>query len=208
MEKKIILVGGGGHALFLLEALPRAENVAGYLSLAPSQSMTVEWLGTDSDAPSFKNDHLFHIAFVYAGLPLMKKRRLLIDKFEEMGVGFASIVAPSALVTRNSSVGEGSAVLNNAVINRAHLGRNVVVNTGAIVEHDCVIGSNSFIGPGAVMGGNVKIGENCFIGLGTRIKNGVTITDNISVGMGAIIDRDLTEPGIYHGIPLRFHPVK
>ena len=58
------------------------------------------------------------------------------------------------------------------------------------------------------MGGNVKIGENCFIGLGTRIKNGVTITDNISVGMGAIIDRDLTEPGIYHGIPLRFHPVK
>ncbi len=58
MEKKIILVGGGGHALSLLEALPRAENVAGYLSLAPSQSMTVEWLGTDSDAPSFKNDHL------------------------------------------------------------------------------------------------------------------------------------------------------
>lgn len=208
IDKKIIFAGGGGHALSLLEAIPDPEIVAGYLAPEMSPAMPLEWLGPDREAASLTGLHLFHVAFIYAGLPVMDRRRRLIRFFEETGADFASIVAQSAIVTRNSEIGDGCAVMNNAVVNRARLGRHVVVNTGSIVEHDCVIGSNSFIGPGAVLGGAVSVGEDCFIGLGARIKNGISIASGITVGMGAVVTRDLTKPGIYHGHPLKFFPLE
>ncbi len=206
-KNKIILAGGGGHALSLLEAAPLSD-FAGYLALAPSESMPLEWLGEDANlSPFVAKDYLFHMAFVYSGLPVMDKRRTLIERYEAAGAKFATIIAPTAIVTPNSRIDEGCAVLNGAIVNRATLHKNVVVNSGAIVEHDCVVGANTFIGPGAVIGGAVTIGEDCFIGLGAKVKNCVTIASGVTVAMGAIVTRDLLEPGIYHGTPLRRYPV-
>ena len=205
---KLVLVGGGGHALSLIEAFQDPDAIIGYTAPAMAANMPLDWLGDDSVSPILRENHKFHIAFVYAGLPLMDKRRRIIETYENFGADFFSIIADSAIVTRNASVADGCAILNRAVVNRASLGRHVVVNTGAIVEHDCEIGSNSFIGPGAVLGGAVKVGRDCFIGLGARLKNGISIAPDISIGMGAVVSDSLSEPGIYHGNPLRFHPLK
>lgn len=201
-HQKIILIGAGGHALSLAEFA--GENFAGYLAPSPNPDMPFPWLGDDSKAGSYPE---VHIAFVYAGLPLMQRRRTLIDYYEKSGAKFVSLISPTAIVTPSSRIEEGCAVMAGAIVNRASLGRNVVVNSGAIVEHDCTIGDNTFIGPGAVIGGFTSIGENCFIGLGARIANNITIADNITIAMGAVVNRNLTEPGIYHGTPLRRFPL-
>lgn len=204
---KIVLAGGGGHALSILEMSDPAD-FAGYIALCPSEAMPLEWLGNDSAIKKLAREgYDFHMAFVYSGLPLMQKRRSLIEQYEREGAHFISLIAPTAIVTPNSHIGAGSAVLNGAIINRAVLKENVVVNSGAIIEHDCIIGSNSFIGPGTVIGGAVSIGEDCFIGLGAKIKNCVTIASGVTVAMGAVVTRDLLQPGIYHGTPLRLHKI-
>ncbi|MDE5883402.1 MAG: transferase [Muribaculaceae bacterium] len=207
LQNKIILAGGGGHALSLLEAAPLSD-FAGYLALAPADSMPLEWLGDDAETAALAaKGYLFHIAYVYSGLPVMEKRRKLIEQYEAAGARFATIIAPTAIVTPNTHISEGCAILNGAIVNRATLGKNVVVNSGAIVEHDCVVGANTFIGPGAVIGGAVTIGDDCFIGLGAKIKNCVRIASGVTVAMGAIVTRDLLEPGIYHGTPLRRYKI-
>lgn len=208
LKSKIILAGGGGHATSLLEA-SSVEDFAGYIALAPSDNIPLEWLGDDKVIASLASQgYLFHIAFVYSGLPVMEKRRKLIELYELAGAKFATIIAPTAIVTPHSHVAEGCAILNGAIVNKASLGKNVVVNSGAIVEHDCVVGANTFIGPGAVIGGAVSIGENCFIGLGAKIKNCIKIVSGVTVAMGAIVTRDLLEPGLYHGNPLRLYKLK
>ena len=207
--KGIILAGCGGHALSVAEAVTNPNFFAGYTALSPSPLMELEWRGDDSAVAALADeDYKFHVAFVYAGLPVMDKRKRLIQKYRDAGAEFVSVIAPTAIVTRHSSVGNGCAILNRAVVNRARLGENVIVNTGAIVEHDCVIGDNTFIGPGATIGGGVTIGEDCFIGLGANVMNGVTIASGVTVAMGATVNRDLTEPGIYHGSPLKLHRLK
>lgn len=198
----MILVGAGGHALSLAEFA--ASEITGYLDSKPNEALMFPFLGDDDEALKIAaNGETFHFSYIYSGLPVMEKRRQLIEKYKTWGCRFKSLVAPSAIVSRNSVIGEGSAIMQGAIINRAVVGENCVVNSGAIIEHDCVIGQNSFIGPGAVIGGFTVIGENCFIGLGARIANGVKIGSNISVAMGAVVMKDLTEPGIYHGSPLR-----
>jgi acetyltransferase EpsM len=37
------------------------------------------------------------------------------------------------------------------------VGKNVILNTGCIIEHECVLGDAVHIGPGAVLAGNVKL---------------------------------------------------
>lgn len=206
-DEKIVLAGGGGHALSLLEAIPDPDSVVGYTAPEPSPQMPIHHLGNDDAVESLSQQGLkFVMAFVYAGLPVMNRRRELIRFYENRGADFATVIAPTAIVTRNSKIGHGAAIMCGAIINRAVIGPHAVVNTGAIVEHDCIIGCNSFIGPGAVLGGAVTIGEDCFIGLGARIKNGVSIASGITVAMGANVTKNLTEPGIYHGHPLRCFP--
>ena len=201
-NQEVILVGAGGHALSLAEFA--GDVIVGYLANEPTPSMPVTFLGKDEDMERYvKEGYPFHIAFVYAGLPRMEARRRLIETYKEKGVEFVSLISPTAIVTPNSRIGEGSAVMAGSIINRAILGQNVIVNSGSIVEHDCIVGDNSFIGPGAVIGGFTSVGENCFIGLGARVGNGLKIGDNVTVAMGAVVTRNLMEPGIYHGSPLR-----
>lgn len=198
----MILVGGGGHALSLAEFA--SKEIDGYLAREDNPTMCFPWLGTDSEGPALAcKGQSFHIAFIYSGLPLMEERRKLIEGYQSSGCRFESLIAPTAIITPAAKIGEGCAIMQGAIVNRARIGDNCVVNSGAIIEHDCEIGSNTFIGPGAVVGGFTEIGANCFIGLGARIGNGLHIGDNITVAMGAIINKDLTEPGIYHGNPLR-----
>ena len=244
---KIVFAGAGGLALSLLEATPNPELVVGYTAPSPSEAFaapsdgvaassdalaTPKWLGTDADAEKLaRAGYLFHIAFVYHGLPVMATRRRLIEQYREAieraraespvaecssadssegspVSGFATVIAPTAIVTPHSTICEGAAILNGAIVNRAYIGEHSVVNSGAIVEHDCRIGSNTFIGPGVVMGGGVTVGDDCFIGLGSHVKNGVTIASGVTVAMGANVTRDLIEPGIYHGTPLRLHRLR
>lgn len=205
-SQEVILVGAGGHALSLAEFAE--SQISGYIAREANPELQSEWLGKDDAVTALVSEgKLFHMAFIYSGLPLMKARRELLDRYEKAGARFASLIAPTAIVTPRCKIGEGCAIMAGAIINRAKLDEHVVVNSGAIVEHDCRIGSNTFIGPGAVVGGFTTIGKNCFIGLGAKVSNGISISDNITVAMGAIVSRDLTEPGIYHGNPLRHYKI-
>ena len=39
------------------------------------------------------------------------------------------------------------------------IGKNCIINTGAIIDHDCLIKDHTHICPGVVIAGNVKIGK-------------------------------------------------
>lgn len=201
----VILVGAGGHALSLTEFYP---GIYGYLAMEPNPDLAAPLIGDDNDKEKFIHaGKLFHLAFVYAGWPVMSKRKALLEAYEKAGAKFVSLVAPTAIVTPHSIIGDGCAVMTGTIINRATLGPHVIVNSGAIVEHDCKIGRNTFIGPGAVIGGFCEIGENCFIGLGAKIGNNIKIGSDITVAMGAVVNKNLEKPGIYHGFPLRHFPL-
>lgn len=202
-DRRIILAGGGGHALSLIEAAPADCVFGGYLAPEPSCAFPLPYLGDDSAASALaEQGYLFHVSFIYAGHPCMEKRRALISFYNDIGVHFASIISPYAIVTPNSYIAPGCAIMNGAIINRSILLPHVVVNSGAVIEHDCTIGSNSFIAPGVVIGGGVEIGDNCFIGIGAVVRNCVRIAPGVTIAMGTVVTEDLNEPGFYRGFPL------
>ena len=83
------------------------------------------------------------------------------------------------------------------------IGENVVVNTGALIDHDCIIGRHCFISPGVNMCGTVSVGSAAFIGAGATILPGVEVPSGCVIGAGSVVTRSLAGKGIYVGNPAR-----
>lgn len=201
--KKIILVGGGGHALSVLEMAPNHDIFLGYCDNKETPSMPIKYLGTDEYVLSKYSPEEYDIlhAVVYTSEVNLILRSKLIKKFTKYKG--ASVVADTAVVTPNSKIGEGTVVLHKAVVNHASIGKHCIINTGVIVEHSVAIGDNVFLGTSAVVCGDAKIGNNVFIGAGSIIRDGVSICDGAIIGMGAIVISDITKSGVYVGTPAK-----
>ncbi len=76
------------------------------------------------------------------------------------------------------------------------IGDNVLINTGAQVDHHSVVGAHSHIAPGAILCGNVTLGECCFIGAGAIVVQGVTLDAGTFIPAGTLVcgQDDLRRP--------------
>lgn len=200
--KELVLIGAGGHARSLLQAV--AEQPAGYVAPAPAVSLELPWLGADDLflETCSPDESRIAVAMVSGRDGSMALRRSILDRYS--AYEFATVVAPTAWVAQSAVVGEGCQLMHGCFVNAATtLGPNCIVNTRAVVEHDCRLGSNVFVGPGAVICGNVTVGDDVFIGAAAAIRPGISICSGAVIGLGAAVVGDITEPGTYAGVPAR-----
>jgi bifunctional N-acetylglucosamine-1-phosphate-uridyltransferase/glucosamine-1-phosphate-acetyltransferase GlmU-like protein len=76
-----------------------------------------------------------------------------------------------------------------------------LVNTGAIVEHDCELGEGAHIAPGAVLAGGVRIGAGAMVGAGAVIRPGVAVGAGAIIGAGAAVLADVPPGATVAGVP-------
>ena len=203
INKKVILIGGGGHALSLLEMMNNFSMIEGYADIKPNSLLPLDYLGDDEYilkhySPDF---YKIHHALVYKDKVNLSLRKKMIELYRNYET--YSFIASSALVSSNSKVLAGSAIFERSVINRSSIGSNTIINTGSIIEHGCKVGNNVFIAPGTIIGGGVIINDNVFIGSGTIIRDDVTICNDAIIGMGSLVTRDILVPGKYYGRPIK-----
>lgn len=135
------------------------------------------------------------------------KRRAFVETAERMGFGFATIVHPSAHVSRTSSIGEGSVVGVGAIVaSHVRIGRHVLLNRGAIIGHHTEIGDVSSIMPGANIAGSCRIGAGSYVGIGAVILDHRTVGDGAVVGGGSVVTKDVPSNTQVVGNPAK--PVK
>jgi sugar O-acyltransferase (sialic acid O-acetyltransferase NeuD family) len=199
----VIVLGGGGHAR-VVAGIARRDGVlalAGYTDLHDRGPLDgLPYLGTD-DALAGRSapfELLLGVGLV-ANAPA---RWALYRDRRAAGLGFVRLVSRRASVAAETELGEGTVVLDFAVVNPgAVLGAACIVNTGAVVEHDCRLGDNVHVSPHATLCGGVTVGDHCLIGAGATIVPGVTIAAGCIVGAGAVVAADLAQSGTYLGAP-------
>jgi serine acetyltransferase len=83
------------------------------------------------------------------------------------------------------------------------LGNACIINSSAIVEHECLINSGVHIGPGAKLAGLVEVGDYSFIGMGAIILPRIKIGKHVIVGAGAVVTKNVTDNVTVAGNPAR-----
>jgi acetyltransferase EpsM len=204
----LVLIGGGEHARVVIDAARAGGvTVVGFVDPAPCdetvQRLEVSRLGNDGDAAVWAGRAQFILGVGTVGISPL--RREIVDRLDgSIGLRWASVVHPRAIVSPSAELGLGSLVMPGAVIGPgARVGAHVVINTGAIVEHDCHLGDFAQLGPGAVLGGGVRVGTGAYVGLGSRVRDHVVIGAHALVGMGAVVVAEVAAGACVVGIPAR-----
>lgn len=192
----LTLIGGGGHCRSLLPLLP-AGIKASYADPVDQPGIPLP----RNPLPDDQITGLLHIALALAPANSLSRRRALINTLQHRQ--FITLTAPSAIITQGSHIAPGCAIMHRAVINEATLEAHCIVNTGAIIEHDCKLDENVFVGPGAILCGGVTVGRDCIIGAGAIVLQGISIAPGAIIGAGATVVRNITIPGTYIGTPAK-----
>ena len=201
MKPKIVIFGAGGHTRTLIP-LVRSE---GYDILAIYDDSFKNGVDEKIDGISVigKIDDFKKEAKIILSYGEGEKRNMLINKFPDYILN-DNLIHPSAIIENSAKIEGLNQIFALVVINaQTIIGKNNIINTGAIIEHEVKIGGNNHISVGSVLAGMVEIGDYCFIGAGAVIIDKVKITDKVIIGANAVVIKNINEPGTYVGNPAR-----
>lgn len=202
---RLILLGGGGHCRAVINSLgtEQVRRIAGVLD--PHLTGDVlghPVLGGDEQLSLLLDHSEFLVTVGFA-----RDSRIRISIFRKLvGLGgrFATVTSPTAIISKRSQLGAGTAVLHGSVIGpQTSIGENCIVNTAAVVEHDVNVGDHSHISTGAIVNGGCRIGNSVLLGSGSIVMQGIHIADDVVCGAGSVVVNDILEPGVYVGCPAR-----
>ena len=71
----------------------------------------------------------------------------------------------------------------------------MLVDSGSIVEYDCVVGDHVHIATGARLANTETVGTGAHVGVGATVRQGITIGESAVVGAGAVVIRDVPAGG-------------
>jgi len=208
MSLPVIILGGGGHAKVLIEAIRlRSMTILGIIDADPAKIGTevsgVRIIGNDSVISRYGPETL-HLVNGIGSVHLPKTRTDVFKKFKAKGFTFATVIHPSAVVASDVVIGEGVQIMAGAVIQPgSRIGMNTIVNTRASVDHDCLIKDHVHIAPGVTLSGEVKVENGVHIGTGATIIQGVAIGKNSVIGAGSVVTGNIASDTEVAGVPAK-----
>jgi sugar O-acyltransferase (sialic acid O-acetyltransferase NeuD family) len=202
-----LILGAGGHARVLIDALRRQAPLVGYALLDADPKL---WTTLIMDVPIIGGDEYltrldaeyFIVGVGSTGSTAIRRR--LFEQAIAAGLRPQSVIHDRALIAEGAMIGPGAQILAGAIVNTgAELGRNVLVNTGAIVEHDCRIEDHAHVATGARLAGGVQVGLGAHIGIGAVVRQNQIIGSGAIVGAGAVVVDDVAPHTTVAGVPAR-----
>lgn len=199
MSKNVIIIGAGGHAKVIADIIIKnGDKVIGFLDdkKVGQKILGLSVIDTVDNVIKYIDNAEFII-----GIGSNYIRKTISQKYN---LNWYTAIHPSAQVGIDVSIGVGTVVMANAVINPStRIGSHCIINTGAVIEHDNVIHNYVHISPNATLCGTVTIAECTHIGAGATIKNNISVCADCIIGAGGIVINDIVKKGTYVGVPSR-----
>lgn len=199
---EMVIYGGGGHAKAVMEMAQAigAFRIAGIVDdgIAPgTEVLGYRVLGGREALPGLAESGIRLAANGVGGIIDINVRVRLFELLAAHGFAFPILAHPRAVVERSAWLGDGVQVFANAYVgssSRVH--PRSMINTNAVVSHDCEIGAYTHIAPGALLAGHVHVGERALVGMGVTTAIGVKIGSHVRIGNGAVIYADVPDKTI------------
>lgn len=199
----ILIYGAGGHAKAVLEMAQAigAFRIAGIIddnkALAGTSVLGVPVLGGAEMLPQLMAQGLHLAANGVGGIINIGVRIRLFELLASHGFSFPILRHPRATVEASANIADGVQIFANAYVgSEAILHKRCMINTGAIISHDCEIGAYTHIAPGALLAGHVHVGERALVGMGVTTIIGLKIGAGARIGNGAVLLTDVPEKAI------------
>ncbi|MGG4197534.1 acetyltransferase [Peribacillus frigoritolerans] len=203
MKNKLLIIGASGHGKVVADIALKMNKWASIAFLDDDtsfkSSMGIEVIGKSAEAFTHINGY-----DIFVGIGNNSTREKIQKKLEAEGASIPSLIHPSAVIGEQVELASGTVVMAGVVVNCCTtIGKGCIINTGATIDHDNTIEDFVHISPGAHLAGTVKVGHGSWLGIGSIVSNNLNIIKACRIGAGAVVIKDITESGIYVGVPAR-----
>ena len=200
----IVVIGYSGHAYVVSETLiEQGLNIDFYTD---QKELTynpygLKYLGFEADY-DFRGWEL-NLSYVL-GIGNNRLREKTAKVVIDHNKPIQKVISNSSSISKTALIGNGVFISRGVLVNAlAEIEDYAILNTGCIIEHECVINCAAHIGPGAVLAGNVSVGRRTFVGANAVIKQGIKIGDDVVIGAGSVIINDVPNNAKIVGNPAR-----
>ena len=204
MEKKLLLIGGGGHCHSVLETILTLKlyDEIGIIDSIDSSYFGIHVVGNDDDIPALYKAGWTDAFITVGSVGDTRIRRRIYDTVKKHGLFVPTIIDSTAIIGRGVDLGEGTFIGKRAVVNAGvSIGTCAIINTGAIIEHDCRIGEFTHISPGTTLCGQVRVGRDSHVGAGSVVRQLIEIGNKTLIGAGSVIVKNIPDNVKAYGNP-------
>lgn len=207
--RPLILVGGGGHCKSVIDVAECAGyTILGILDRPEEVGKKVlgyDVIGTDDEMVKHVDKADFIVTVGQIKSPDLRIK--LHQMIEKVGGHLATIIAPTAHLSKYATIGEGSVIMHYAFVNaEANIGKGCIINTASAIEHEAIVGDYCHISTSAIVNGGAKVGNESFVGSQTVISQCISIGSRAVIGAGSAVVSDLPANCIAVGVPAK--PIK
>lgn len=203
IKYKLLIIGAGGHGRVVAEIAMKMERWK-EISFLDDDENVKPFLGCQLIGKSYEWVDYISDYDIFVAIGNNNTREKIQKQLEEAGASIPILIHPSAIIGKCVEIGKGSAIMAGTVINCCTIiGKGCIINTGSTIDHDNKIENYVHISPGVHTAGMVQIGKGTWLGIGSTISNNINIRGSCTVGAGAVVVKDISEAGIYVGVPAR-----
>ena len=204
MTKRLAILGAGGHGKVVAEIALECgwSEIVFFDDAWPELSRNGSFKVAGNTAAIVEQIRDFDGIHVAIG-----NNRVRLEKFEffsSLSAALPPLVHPRSVISKSSSLGDGSVVMAGSVVNAdTTISSACILNTGSTVDHDCIIRDGVHVSPGANIAGGVKIGRLSGVGIGASVIQCVSIGSDSQVGAGAVVLTDVPDGILVAGVPAK-----
>lgn len=188
MDKKLLIVGAGGHGRCCLDIAREQEcySVINFLDDSNVGSIVNGALVVNDVAHLEECAREYTEVFIAIGNNSVRKQ--LMEKAEECGGKNVSLISRRSHISEYATVEKGSVVFPGVVIEaNATVGKGCIVAANSIINHDAVVEDYCLINSGTIVRPNTNIGTQTRIGCGCIISFGKELCAASDVQDGKIV---------------------
>jgi len=132
-----------------------------------------------------------------------KKDPLLVE-LSKFKLQYDNVIHKYAYISPYAKLGMGNFVGTNATIaSKVALGDFNFINRNCSVGHHTIIGNRNKTGPGVTICSLCEIAEKNAFGANCTIIPELKIASEVEIGAGAVVTENISESGLYVGIPAK-----
>lgn len=205
MTKKLVILGASGHGKVIADIAEQLGYTVNFYDDAyPNKKNIEHWAihGSCADLIALNNTNTTLSNDVVVAIGNNEIRKLKIQLLQQNSFNLITLIHPTAVISQYAEVAPGTVIFAGAIINAfANVGVGCIINTAAVIEHDCSIDDFSHICPNVALAGGASVGTKSWVGIGSQVKQLVTIGDSCLIGAGSTVVKNIPDNVTAFGSP-------
>lgn len=201
-EKRLLIYGAGGHGRSLAALVQQLGlyEIVGFLDDGyeiGDEVYAYKVLGGSHQLGGLKEEGICMALNGVGGIGDLDVRLSVFDHLSKAGFYCPTVIHPTSSLEDSCSLADGVQVFPFAYVGtEVQVGFGTIINTSAIVSHNCELKRYVNLSPGATLAGGVVVEEGALIGMRATVNLYVHIGRRARIGNGATVKEDVPEGGV------------